>query len=161
VSAAPTPGGHGLGGRAPAWLRAPAKERPQGAGARLAETVVLLLAGVLLATATINDLVRETNVNHRLVADKRTWRAYTHHDYKNLSVSQDVRGLSTREIACGNTSPGGLKERVQLCLTIAGPVRDGRRRVSGGWYLPPRLEDERRYRYACFGAAVAERLCPR
>jgi hypothetical protein len=161
MSEALPPRGGGLGRRPPGWLRPPAAERPASAGARLVETAVLLLVGVLLATATINDLVRQTHVNHRLVADLRTWRAYTRHDYKNLSVSQDVRGLSTREIVCGNTSPGGLKARVQLCLTISGPERGGRRSVSGGWCLPPRLEDERRYRYACFGTAVAEGLCPR
>ena len=161
MSAAVPPSGHGLGGRAPGWLRSRVAQGPASPGARLAETLLLLLAGLLLATATVNDVVRQTHVNHRLDADKRTWRAYTGHPYKNLSVSQDVRGLSTREIVCGNTSPGGLKERVQLCLVITGPVRGGRRHVSGGWYVPPRLEDERRYRYACFGAAVAEGLCPR
>jgi hypothetical protein len=161
MSAALPPSGGGLPRRAPGWLPASAAERPASAGTRRAETAVLVLIGVLLATATINDLVRQTHVNHRLVADKRTWRAYTRHDYKNLSVSQDVRGLSTREIVCGNTAPGGLKARVQLCLVITGPVRDGRRSVSGGWYLPPRLEDERRYRYACFGPAAAEGRCPR
>lgn len=161
MSGALQPSGRGLGGRAPGWLRPPAAERQASAGRRAAETVVLLLAGALLATATINDVVRQTDVNHRLDADLRTWRAYTRHDYKNISISQDVRGLSTREIACGNTSPGGLKARVQLCLTITGPVRGGRRSVSGGWYLPPHLEDVHRYRYGCFGAAVAEGLCPR
>jgi hypothetical protein len=90
----------------------------------------------------------------------RTWRAYTHHDYHNLSVSQDVTGLSTREVVCGNTAPGGLKERTQLCLVVTGPVRAGRRSVEGGWYLPPKAENERRYRYACFGPARDEGRCP-
>jgi hypothetical protein len=128
---------------------------------RLVEGVVLLALGILLLTATVNDVVRQTNVNHRLDADLRTWRAYTGHDYHNLSIGQDTRGLSTREVVCGNTSPGGLKERVQLCLQIIGPQRAGRRSVSGGWYLPPKDEDLARYRYACFGPAVAEERCPR
>jgi hypothetical protein len=128
---------------------------------RLIEGVVLALVGILLATATINDVVRQTNVNHRLDADLRTWRSYTGHDYHNLSIGQDVHGESTREVVCGNTAPGGLKERVQLCLQVSGPVRGGRRSVGGGWYLPAKAEDLRAYRYACFGPALAEERCAR
>jgi hypothetical protein len=128
---------------------------------RLIETAVLVLVGLLLATATINDVVRQTHVNDRLNADLRTWRAYTRHNYHDLSVGQDVHGLTTREVVCGNTTPGGLKARTQLCLQIIGAQRAGRRSVSGGWYLPPRVDDLRRYRYACFGPAAAEERCPR
>jgi hypothetical protein len=127
----------------------------------LIETAVVLLAGALLATATVDDLVRQTKINHRLVADLRTWRDYSGHDYHNLSVSQDVRGLSTREVVCGNTSPGAPKERVQLCLVIAGPVRDGLRAVRGGWYLPAGVEDLSRFRYACFVRAAGASPCVR
>jgi hypothetical protein len=146
--------------RLPAWLRLGEIARKPGGGVLLAEGGVLLLAAALLATATINDLVLQTHTNDRLIADMRTWRAYTGHDYHNLQVSRDISGLSTREIVCGNTSPGGLKARVQLCLVVTGPVRAGARAVSGGWYLPPRTEDERRYRYACFGPARGEGRCP-
>jgi hypothetical protein len=146
--------------REPAFYRVGVLARAPGGGRRLAEAAVLLVAGVLLATATVNDLVRQTNTNHRLIADVHTWRAYTRHAYHNLQVSQDVTGLSTREVVCGNTSPGGLKQRTQLCLVVTGPERSGRRTVSGGWYLPPRLEDERRYRYGCFGPARDEGRCP-
>jgi hypothetical protein len=156
-----TAGGGERSSGAFAWLGRAASQ----AGAKrprwLIEVAVLLLAGILLATATVNDVVRQVHVNHRLDADLRTWRAYTHHDYHSLSVSQDVHGLSTREVVCGNTSPGTPKERIQLCLQITGPVRDGRRTVSGGWYLPARAEDLARYRYACFGPAVSEERCPR
>jgi hypothetical protein len=128
---------------------------------RRAETVVLLLVGLLLAIATVNDVVLRTHKNHRLIADLRTWRSYTGHDYQNLSVSQDVVTNTTRDVVCGNTSPGGPKERVQLCLAMTGPVVDGRRRARGGWYLPPKAENLPRYRYACFGTAKKERRCPR
>jgi hypothetical protein len=128
---------------------------------RLAETTVVALAGVLLAVATVNDVVHQTHVNHRLVADLRTWRAYTGRDYHNLSISQDTRGLSTREVVCGNTAPGGPKARTQLCLVITGPVSRGRRAVRGGWYLPPQVENLSHYRYACFGAPKQQGLCPR
>jgi hypothetical protein len=148
--------------RLPPRLRPRDSEQPGRGDVRLVETIVLVLVGLLLAVATVNDVVRQTHTNERLVADLDTWRAYTGHPYHNLTISQKVLGEgSGREVVCGNTSPGGPRARVQLCLAIWGPVRDGRRTVHGGWYLPPGSEDPKRDRYACFGAAVAERLCPR
>lgn len=145
--------------RLPAPLR-PRDEEVLGDGRRrLIETTLLLLAGLLLAIATVNDVARQTHVNHRLVADLRTWRAYTGHDYHNLSVEQDIFGHSTREVVCGNTAPGPPKERVQLCLVMTGPVSHGRRAALGGWYLPPKAEDLLHVRYACFGSARALGLC--
>jgi hypothetical protein len=128
---------------------------------RLLESIVLLAAALLLGVATVNDIVRQTHINHRLVADLRTWRAYTGHDYRRLGASQDFRHHTTREVVCGNTSPGPPKARVQLCLLISGPVSRGRRTVSGGYYLPPHRQDLIGNRYACFGHTVAERRCPR
>ena len=128
---------------------------------RLVETTVLLLAALLLAVATINDVVRQTHVNQRLVIDLHPWRVATGHDYHGLSIEQDIHGHSTREVVCGNTSPGGPKQRVQLCLMITGPVVGGLRVSHGGWYLPPRVEDLRADRYGCFGTAVALGECPR
>jgi hypothetical protein len=106
-------------------------------------------------------VLRQTHVNHRLVADLRTWRQYTGHNYRTLSVSQDIYGHSTREVVCGNTSPGGPRQRVQLCLLITGAGTHGRRSVRGGWYLPPQSEDLRRNRYGCFGTAKERGLCAR
>ena len=147
--------------RLPAWLR-PRDVEARGSGQmRLLETTLLLLAGLLLAIATVNDVVLRTHTNHRLVADLRTWRAYTGHDYKNLSAEQDQRKYTTIDVVCGNTSPGPPKERVQLCLQMTGPVIHGRRATRGGWYLPPKAEDLRRYRYACFGTTKQQRACPR
>ncbi len=155
------------GGRPPGESLAervrPRSEERRGSGdLRLVETIVLVLAGIFLAVATINDVGRQAGINHRLVADLRTWRDYTGHQYKNLQVDQELLGSSTkREVVCGNTSPGAPKARTQLCLMLEGPVTGGRREVSGGWYLPPRSEDQRADRYACFGAAVAAGICPR
>ncbi len=151
-------GAHVSHGAAPAARNG--EGRPS-SGLRLLESIVLLGAALLLGVATVNDVVRQTHINHRLVADLRTWRAYTGHDYRRLWVSQDFRHHTTREVVCGNTSPGAPKARVQLCLLVTGLVARGRRTVSGGWYLPPRHEDLPGYRYACFGHAVAERRCPR
>jgi len=145
------------------WERLPPRLRPleeesKGTGSlRLVETTLLLIVGVLLAVATINDVARQTGVNARLIADLKTWRAYTAHDYKNLSVSQELLGITTqRDVVCGNTTAGPPKARSQICLVVAGPTRSGRREVRGGWYLPPKTEDNlRKYRYGCFGAVTA------
>ncbi|MEA2202269.1 MAG: hypothetical protein QOI89_2865 [Solirubrobacteraceae bacterium] len=161
MSAAPTPAGRPPWGWLPAWLRPRSAEVPGSGQLRLVETTLLVLVGVLLAVATVNDVVRQTNVNHRLIADLRTWRAYTGHGYHNLSIEQELFGAhSGREVVCGNTSPGAPKARTQLCLAIWGPVVDGRRTVHGGWYLPARSEDVRAQRYACFGPA-SRGICPR
>jgi hypothetical protein len=145
----------------PRWLRPLDRER-QGTGRRrLIEVTLLILAGLLLAVATVNDLVDQTHVNHRLIADLRTWRQYTGHDYKNVSTEQDLYGHTTKDIVCGNTTPGPPKERVQLCLQLTGPVIDGRRAAHGGWYLPPKTEDHAAYRYACFGSATPSHYCGR
>ena len=120
-----------------------------------------MLVGLLLAIATVNDVVLSTHVNHRLVADLRTWREYTGHDYKNISTEQDVRNFTTTDVVCGNTVPGPPKERIQLCLQLTGPVVNGRRAARGGWYLPPRGEDLKRFRYGCFGPPKQQGACPR
>jgi hypothetical protein len=125
------------------------------------ETLVLLLVGLLLAIATVNDVVLDTHVNHRLVADLRTWREYTGHDYKNVGTEQDVRGFTTTDVVCGNTTPGPPKERTQLCLQVTGPVIHGQRAARGGWYLPPRSGDYKRYRYGCFGPPKRHGKCQR
>lgn len=146
----------------PPALRPLERERAGTGSRRLAETTLLLLAGLVLAVASVNDLVRETHVNERLIADLRTWRGYTGHDYRNVSVDQELLGTATkRDVTCGNTSPGAPKTRTQICLVMTGPVRHGRRHVAGGWYLPPNQEqDVRERRYGCFGS-ITQGLCPR
>jgi hypothetical protein len=128
---------------------------------RLIETTILILFGLLLAGATVNDVARQTHVNQRLIDDLRTWRAYTGHEYHNLSIEQTLFGeRSQREVICGNTTPGPPKARVQVCLAIWGPTVEGKRVVHGGWYLPPGTEEDlRRHRYGCFGPAAAG-ICP-
>jgi len=145
----------------PEWL-APREEERRGAGnVRLVETTLLLLLALVLAIATVNDVARQSHVNHRLIADLDTWRSYTGHSYHNLAIEQEITETSRhREVVCGNTSPGAPKERTQLCLVIEGPQRAGRRSVLGGWYLPPKAEDLRALRYGCFGEA-GEGACPR
>ncbi len=158
VEQASKPGG--FGERLPERLRAREVELPGLGTLRLLETMVLVVVGLLLAVATIDDVVLQTHVNHRLVADLSTWRSYTGHDYKNIGVEQDIYGHTTNDTVCGNTSPGPPKERTQICLQMTGPVLGGRRAAKGGWYLPVKSEDRRALRYGCFGRAVAEGRCP-
>jgi hypothetical protein len=149
------------------WRRLPQRLRPRtsepaGRGElRLVELAVLLLVGLLLAIATVNDVARQVGVNHRLIADLRTWRRYTHHDYKNVAADQELLGAAThRDVVCGNTTPGPPKQRPQICLVVTGPISGGVRPVAGGWYLPPGTEDNvRSVRYGCFGS-VTKGLCP-
>jgi hypothetical protein len=149
----------GFGAGLPAWLRPLDGEQPGLGTTRLIETTLLLLALLLLAIATVDDVVLQTHVDHRLVADLRTWRSYTGHDYHNVAPERDIFGHTTRDFVCGNTVPGPPKERVQICLVMTGPVIHGRRAVHAGWYLPPKTEDLLRYRYACFGSAAQQGLC--
>jgi hypothetical protein len=161
MSARPTPATEDRWAALPAWLRPRELELPGSGRLRLIETTLLVLLALFLATATINDVARQTGVNHRLIADLNTWRHYTGHDYKSLSVDQELLGASSqREIVCGNTSPGASKSKPQICLAIWGRVVDGRRTVHGGWYLPPYAEDERAVRYGCFGDRALGQ-CPR
>ena len=146
--------------RLPPWLR-PRTSEQRGSG-RLwrIEATLLVLVGVFLAVATVNDLHRQVGINHRLVADLTTWRHYTHHDYINISIDQETLGAnSSREVLCGNTLPGAPGSKTQICLAIWGPTVHGLRAVHGGWYLPPYYEDVRSERYGCFGAV--RELCPR
>jgi hypothetical protein len=147
--------------RLPPRLRPRDRELPGSGRQWRIETAVLILVGLLLAIAVVNDVVLGTHVNHRLSADLRTWRSYTGHDYKNVSTEQDVLHFTTVDVVCGNTVPGPPKERTQVCLQMTGPVSAGRRMVSGGWYVGPKHEDLRRYRYGCFGAPKARGDCPR
>ena len=125
---------------------------------RLIETTVLLLLGLLLMVATLYDLRLNIAINHRLVADLRTWRTYTGHAYHNLAIDRQLLGSSSaREVVCGNTTAGPPGARTQICLVISGPVKDGRRSVHGGWYVGPYAQDVRASRYGCFGAGARGR----
>jgi hypothetical protein len=158
-SSSPGPAKRELWEWLPKWGR-PLDEERRGLGSlRLAETTILILIGVFLAVATVDDVVQQTHVNHRLSADLLTWRTLTGHDYVNLDTEQDVKTYSTRDTVCGNVSPGAPGERAQVCLMLAGSVVKGLRSVSGGYYLPPYKADLRANRYGCFGLAAEEALC--
>jgi hypothetical protein len=158
---APATADGGRWARVPGWLRPRDHEQPGTGQLRLVETTLLILVGIILAVATVNDLSRQAGVNRRLEADLHTWRHYTGHDFHNISIDQQLLGEATgREVVCGNTRAAAPKSTTQLCLMIWGPTVDGRRTVQGGWYLPPYVEDEKADRYGCFGAE-AQGLCTR
>ena len=162
TSSSSTPGGAPQHwGRLPAQLR-PREVEQHGSGRMwLLETTLLLLVGLLLAVATINDVARQTGVDERLIADIHTWRSYTGHNFKELTVDQELLGSRSRhEVVCGNAVAGAPKSKTQVCLVIWGPLVAGRRTVHGGWYLPPHSENQRADRYGCFGPG-AEGLCKR
>ncbi len=145
--------------RLPEWARARESERRGRGELRLIETTVLVLVGILFAVATINDVVLQTHTNHRLVADQRTWRTVTGHDYRNISIEQDLNGHTTRDVLCGNTAPGPPGTLPQICLILTGAAHNGLRHLDGGYYLPPHLQDLRNNRYGCFARAQSEELC--
>jgi hypothetical protein len=159
MSEAPTTPAEGIWGRLPEWAR-PLDEERQGLGSRrLAETTILILIGVFLAVATVNDVVLQTHVNHRLTADLATWRTVTGHDYVNIDTEQDIKTYTTRDTVCGNVSPGAPGERAQICLNVVGPVVSGVRTVTGGFYLPAYHPNLYGNRYGCFGQAEQQGLC--
>jgi hypothetical protein len=156
---------HGRWERLPERLRPRTHERASGRNPGdmwLIETTLLVLVGLLLAIATVNDVARQRSVNGRLIADLRTWRHYTGHDYRNVEADQELLGVSSqKEVVCGNTSPGAPQATTQICLMVWGPVVNGTRTIHGGWYLPAKVEDDvPGERYGCFGPA-AQGLCPR
>ena len=147
------------------WERLPELLRPRehelhGRGElRRIESTLLVLAFLLLAVAVVNDVVLSTHTATRITADLRAWRTLTGHDYHNISVEQDLQTHTTRDILCGNTSPGPPGALPQICLIMTGPILHGTRASHGGFYLPPYSSDKRAHRYACFGSAAKAHLC--
>jgi hypothetical protein len=148
------------------WLRPRSEERIGRGEVRLIETVVLVLVGVFLAVATIHDVARQVPVGERLSADLESWREIVGAYYHNPLTEQDVKHYTTRDIECADTTYGKPYGKPQVCLIFTGPVKYRRRVAYGGFHLlaggtdvhEPVL-DVPKYRYACWGTAVAEGLC--
>lgn len=142
--------------RLPAWAQprpAPPTGDPASRDVRSIETVLVLVVGLVLAAAVVWDVARQTRVNGRVAADKRTWEAYTHKKVKKLTVRLLLRG--TTEFVC---APATSKVE-RPCLMIAGPTRGGLRVVQGGYFLPPKREDRYVWRYGCFGRPARVHAC--
>jgi hypothetical protein len=147
------------------WQRLPERLRPRdterrGRGdLRRVESTLLVLAFLLLASATVYDVVRQVHVNERLSVDLRTWRTITGNNLKNISIEQDLTHYTTRDVLCGNLGAGPPGTQPQVCLILTGPTAHGMRAANGGFYLPPYFQDKRADRYGCWGTAARENLC--
>jgi hypothetical protein len=148
-------------------LLGPRREERRGRGElRFIETAVLLLVGVVLLVATVNDVHRMVNNGTRLAADLKSWTVYTAVYSHNPFIEQDIKTFSTRDVVCADEEKGKPKGKPQVCLIFTGPVSGGRRLARGGFWLVARgtdvhepVLDRPQYRYACFGSAIAEHLC--
>ncbi|HEX2702317.1 MAG TPA: hypothetical protein VHM72_02660 [Solirubrobacteraceae bacterium] len=145
--------------RLPAWLAPRAEDSPKRRLWRV-ETIALIIVGLVLAVAAINDVFYSVHASARLVADQNTWRHYTHRDYFNVSAGPLVVGMS-EDLSCANATPAPPGERTQICILLDGPVVNGLRSVVGGWRLPARTGDFPAARYDCYGAGAAKALCPK
>lgn len=132
-------------------------ERESGRRWRI-ETIVLLAIAAVIAIAAVYDLTREVKSNNRLTADIETWRSATGIPAEEVAVEQDLATYSTRDTACASVWIY-LKYSPRICVMLVGPVVDGRRKVAGGFYLPPFLPIGPNDRYGCFGSTVAEKFC--
>jgi hypothetical protein len=156
----------------PGWLAPRDGERKGRGRQRRIESVVLLIAAVMLCVATVNDLVREVGIGDRLAADLSSWKrivgnTFPHPALNNPLIEQNIKTYTTRDVVCANTEPKVAPEhRVQVCLVFTGPVHGERREAHGGYYLWADGTDEHkpvlnepRYSYGCVGTAVGEGLC--
>lgn len=126
---------------------------------RRAEALILVLLAALIALASVYDLTREVKVDNRLTADIETWREVTGIQDEEVAVEQDHASYSTRDTACGNLKENKFEISARMCLMLTGPVNDNRRKVLGGFYLPPYLPLGPNDRYGCFGSTVGEHFC--
>ena len=148
-------------------LLGPRTEERRGRGElRLLESAVLVLVGLVLLVATVNDVHRQVHIGNRLSADLESWRALTGVAFHNPFIEQDIKHYSTRDVVCADLTIGKPEGKPQACLIFTGPVRAGRRQARGGFYLVAKgtdihepVLDRPQYRYACFGSAVSEHLC--
>jgi hypothetical protein len=148
--------------RLPSWLSPlDSEDRQDGPRRRRRriETIVLLVVAAVISVASVYDLTREVKVDNRLTADIETWRQVAGIHDEEVAIEQDLDFYSTRDTACGNLVESKSIASFRLCLMLGGPVVNNRRRVLGGFYLPPYLSIGPNDRYGCFGTTVSEHFC--
>ena len=148
--------------RVPGWGPPAARGAPaptEGEGAHRAwrlETIVLVVIGLLLTAAVVNDVVRELGIDAREKVDMRTFKHYVPGTPpKHIEVAPGQRGLP--DITCGRPI---VYANVRVCLIMVGSSHVLYRRVAGEYTLPFLHSDRRRYRFSCAGYAVTHHLCP-
>lgn len=125
------------------------------------ETLVLALVAVVLAVATVYDVVRQVHVNNRFRADLVSWTVITGRRDRHAIIEQDAKTYTTRDVVCGKTASSPSAPAL-VCLIFRGPVKGGRRSSIGGYYVlksgrhKNAAFDAARYRYGCFGDATAQ-----
>ncbi|HEX4108005.1 MAG TPA: hypothetical protein VHX88_07710, partial [Solirubrobacteraceae bacterium] len=129
-------------------------EGPRRGDRRLVESFIVGAVGALLIAATIGDLARQVRLDRRFYHDQRTFLAYTHYKPYGYGIKPGI-GTST-DIICAPTKHTAV---VNLCLVVDGRAHHAIRHIAGGFSLPLRRHDIAKYRYDCFGAAAAQRLC--
>jgi hypothetical protein len=122
------------------------------------ETAVLLVVGVALVVVVINASGFVSGIGGRIPADTATWRRYAHNRHAVVSVTT-LQIPRTRDLACGDVRSGPTGTVPRLCLLIVSSTT-GVRSVIGGWKLDAGAPDVPAYRHDCFGATVAQGLCP-
>ena len=146
--------------RLPGWVgpRVPPRDGrdPAGPSLRAIETAILVMIGLVLAAAVAWDVVRQIHVNERVAADKGTWRAYTHRDLRNKTLTVRTLLRGTTDFACGPPVRGA---RQRVCLMLVGPTGWPRRTIAGGYYVPLKRQDRFITRYGCFGEPARRHLC--
>ena len=126
-----------------------------------AESIILALIALILAVATVYDVVRQVHISERTHADLASWEAITGRHDRRAIVEQDAKTYTTRDVVCGRTAAFTRSAPVAFCLIFQGPVRAGRREATGGYYVLKsgrrrnQVVDKARYRYGCFGTARA------
>ena len=131
---------------------------------RLIETAILIVAGLVLAVATANDIGRSVHITERLKVDAHTYRLYMH---TQRGVTTSIRKVSMTpgiydktDVACSPPLGGA---RGSTCLVINGPVRSSPngqiRSVTGGYQLLPYSRNRYVARYGCFGVSAQSQLC--
>jgi hypothetical protein len=132
---------------------------PAGRDLRAIETVIIVLLGLLLAAASVDDVAHQVRLNKRTSADRVTWRAYAHANIKHLDVRTLEHG--TTDFVCRSTTTvaADAAAEIRLCLMVGGPTVDNKRTVDGGYYIPVRAPDRYTYRYGCFGLPAHRSLC--
>ena len=124
------------------------------------ETVILVLVALILSVATVYDVVRQVHINDRMHADLVSWRTITGRHGTHEIIEQDTKTYTTRDVVCGRTVSTPAAPAL-VCLIFQGPVKAGRRELTGGYFLletgrrKTQVVDVPRHRYACFGDAAA------
>jgi hypothetical protein len=156
--------------RWPGWLRWLLRRSDANAGGpanqdlRLIETAVLLVAGLVLAVATVNDIGRAVHITERIKLDQHTYRYYMH---TRGGVATPIRKVAVTpgstskvDVAC-SPQPGGAHG--SSCLVISGPAHGSGpqhlRIVEGGYRLLPNARNRYVARYGCFGTSARQALC--